>query len=307
MIVSVVICSVNRPLVLHRTVDALLRQNRLPDCIVVSAGSASDVDEATHRLEGVQIVQSPKIGSSSQRNYALRFLPDDKDQVVVFLDDDVMLEAAYLSKVEDLFLGKPNLLGASATVLVNGGIDWEEGLQIIRDAEREASVPLEVRSSGKHWVAHGCNMVFRIGALEKEAFDEELPLYSFGEDYDISVRIARHGIVGKVDKGLAVVHLEHRHGRVRELRRGYSIVANNFHFLRKGVSHMPMKQAYARFWLVIVLKESVADLFNALGQFFRFKKGQMDHFGRLKGRVLASIDIVIGRSSPSRILELEGS
>ncbi|MBC2606267.1 glycosyltransferase family 2 protein [Pelagicoccus albus] len=300
MKVFVVICSVNRPPVLHRTVEALGNQELRADRVVVSVGKESDALDATRELEGVEVYCSPRLGSSSQRNYGLEILSDLDDAVVVFLDDDVVLESRYLLKVKQLFQASPELMGMSAEVLVNGNVSWEEGISALQESGVVDQRPAAVRSSGKDWICHGCNMAFRGSILKVEQFDENLPLYSYAEDYDISIRVAKHGVVGKVDSGLGAVHLEYREGRVSEFRRGYSIVANNLYFLRKGVCHIPLWKGYLRFAAVIVFKESLLDLLAHL------RKGaqQADYWGRFKGRLAAMGDILLCRSHPKRVLEL---
>ena len=59
-------------------------------------------------------------------------------------------------------------------------------------------------------------MVIRRAILNYETFDENLPLYSYGEDYDISIRLERYGLIGRF-AGCVGVHLETPGGRVREV------------------------------------------------------------------------------------------
>ena len=94
-------------------------------------------------------------------------------------------------------------------------------------------------SQGKHHILFGCNMVIRRAVLSYEKFDENLPLYAYGEDYDISIRLERYGLVGRFE-GCVGVHLETPGGRVSEVLRGYSFVANNWYFMKKGVIHLPL-------------------------------------------------------------------
>jgi hypothetical protein len=50
-------------------------------------------------------------------------------------------------------------------------------------------------------------MVLRRSVLERETFDDELPGYCFGEDYDFWLRARRYGITGIYDRCIAV-HLQ---------------------------------------------------------------------------------------------------
>ena len=38
----------------------------------------------------------------------------------------------------------------------------------------------------------------------RETFDEALPAYSLGEDYDLWVRVKRYGLTGRYDRCVAV-------------------------------------------------------------------------------------------------------
>ena len=93
---------------------------------------------------------------------------------------------------------------------------------------------------------HGCNLIMRRTLLTRETFDEALPAYSLGEDYDLWVRISRYGFTGKYDRCIAV-HLKASGGRLSPRKMAYSHLANHWHFLRKGVSSLPVPWSYARF------------------------------------------------------------
>ena len=54
----------------------------------------------------------------------------------------------------------------------------------------------------------------------------------------VHLRLEHYGLIGRF-AGCIGVHLETPGGRVRELLRGYSFVANNWYFLKKGVVHLP--------------------------------------------------------------------
>jgi GT2 family glycosyltransferase len=190
-------------------------------------------------------------------------------------------------------------MGLSAETLIGGRMVTREEARATLSGFKPVQVDeLSIRSTGKHWICHGCNMIFRASLFEQELFDENLPLYSYAEDYDFSIRAARHGIVGRV-AGVGFVHLEHSSGRVSEKRRGYSMVANNYYFLKKGVCHLSRWKGYIRFWLVIVLKETLLDTLSSLTPIHR---AEMDYRGRAIGRLMAIKDLFLRRSSPLEIL-----
>jgi GT2 family glycosyltransferase len=153
-------------------------------------------------------------------------------------------------------------------------------------------------SQGKHHILYGCNMIIRRDVLNYEKFDENLPFYSYGEDYDLSIRLEQYGRIGRF-AGCVGVHLETPGGRVREVLRGYSFVANNWYFLKKGVMHLPRLKAWVRFWVICFGKSTLTSVWNLL-------KGDrsLDWRGRLKGQLLALKDILLGCCHPGRIKEM---
>jgi len=153
-------------------------------------------------------------------------------------------------------------------------------------------------SRGSHHILYGCNMVIRRHLLIYEKFDENLPFYSYGEDYDFSIRLEHYGLIGRF-AGCVGVHLATPGGRVRELLRGYSFVANNWYFMKKGVIHLPPLMAWIRFWLVCVGKS----LWQSLSKLLKGDRS-LDWGGRIKGHLLALKDISLGRCHPQRIKEI---
>jgi GT2 family glycosyltransferase len=74
-------------------------------------------------------------------------------------------------------------------------------------------------------------MVIRSGQLRETLFDENLPLYSYCEDYDLSLRLENFGRVGGLSNAVGV-HLQTQTARVSGKRYGYAMIANNWYFLR---------------------------------------------------------------------------
>jgi hypothetical protein len=87
------------------------------------------------------------------------------------------------------------------------------------------------------------------------------------------------------------VHLGVRSGRQPGRRLGYSQVANPVYLIRKGT--MSKGRAVAQIGRNI--------LANTRGLLFNDRL--IDRWGRLNGNLLALSDLLVGRASPSRILE----
>ncbi len=180
---------------------------------------------------------------------------------------------------------------ATGLVLADGihgpGIPVKEGLEILaRDRATGRQATLE-----PVYNAYGCNMVFRVSAIEADAtrFDENLPLYGWQEDVDFCRRLARHGRIVR-SATLRGVHLGNKRGRTSGLRFGYSQVANPLYLFRKGTVGLG--------WALKLLSSNIAA--NIVGSLK--SQGLVDRRGRLKGNLIALVDLLRGRIDPLRTL-----
>ncbi len=140
---------------------------------------------------------------------------------------------------------------------------------------------------------YGCNMAVRWSDVAGKDiwFDENLPLYSWAEDVDYSRHVARYGRVVKSSR-LVGVHLGTKQGRTSGVRFGYSQVANQAYLFRKGVVSL-------KFATLFGLRNILANLRGAV-----VPESYIDRRGRLLGNWYGLVDLLRGRSSPRRILDL---
>jgi len=293
--ISVVIASKGRPDFVRETIESLQCQTLKPKEIIVVVPSIEDLP-AKQWGDDVQYIVGP-LGLTSQRNKGISAIPTTVPYVGCF-DDDFELKADYLEQAVAFMNANLSVMGISGHLLASGGISRQEAKKLITNYRPRENPTGMFFSQGKHHILYGCNMIIRRAVLKYETFDENLPFYSYGEDYDLSIRLERYGLVGRF-AGCIGVHLETPGGRVREVLRGYSFVANNWYFVKKGVMHLPLLLAWIRFWLICFGKNTWISLWNLL-------KGDrsLDWNGRLKGHLLALKDIFLGRCHPRRIEEL---
>jgi GT2 family glycosyltransferase len=287
------IATAGRREILSRAVNLLASQSRPPDRLLISRMSASDVDEAAlARFPASTLVLDGATGLTAQRNKILS-AANDAD-IVVFFDDDFFVCDSYLSNLERLFLAHPNIVAATGRVLADGasgpGLSAEEGLRILGSGSTGES---DSDKFSECYGTYGCNMAFRAEPirLHRILFDENLPFYGWQEDIDFSRQLARHGLIVKANN-LQGVHLGSKLGRTSGVRFGYSQIANPVYLIRKGT--ISRKRAANLMW-----RNIAANLVHSLSP-----EPWIDRRGRLKGNVLATIDLVLGRSSPRRILQL---
>lgn len=229
-------------------------------------------------------------GLAAQRNAGLDAVPDA--EFVFFFDDDAVVRADYLERGVAFFRAHPEFNGITGRVLLDGAT----GAEIPRDAAEEAiamsftePVGYEFRLSAE---LYGCNFAFRTSSAGNERFDPRLPLYSWLEDHDFARRLMRHGSLAKVDD-CVVVHLGTKSGgRTAHKRLGYSQMMNPMYLHHKG-----------SFPLLLAVKETV---FRVGKNVTRSVAGEERQWRRerLRGNLVALGDLVRGRFTPERIIDI---
>jgi GT2 family glycosyltransferase len=290
--VGVVIPTAGRPSILTGTVNSLLSQSHVPARIIIVVDTPSDVEESIRQNPKVTVLLNA--GSSAhKRNTALRHATC---KYVFFADDDIELHTAYISEAVLLLEDFPAVIGLSGKLLRDGGVSRERAKELIRTADEPDPWKGRLLVRGKFNQLYGCNMMLRRSVLELETFDDELPGYSFGEDYDLWVRVRRYGITGIYDRCIAV-HLKAAARRSNPARVAYSRLANHWHFYKKGISHLPWPWSLVRIGYMCVKFPS-----RSLRALMRGETSSARQ--ELCGYALAISDILRGRSRPSRALEV---
>ncbi|MBN9006611.1 MAG: glucosyll transferase family 2 [Rhizobiales bacterium] len=291
--IAVGIATTGRREVLSRTIDILATQMRLPDRLVICPVVPGDVDVGSlERFPAPATVVSSPAGLAAQRNGILAAVKDS--DVVVFFDDDYFPDARYLANLEKIFLERPDVVGSTGFLLADGaqgpGLSVEQGVEILGSAPED----LGSLNEPQDWDStYGCNMSFRLKPIVEHnvLFDENLPLYGWQEDIDFSRRLHPYGQI--VLSGMLLgVHLGIKAGRTSGVRFGYSQIANPIYLIRKG--SMPRRFASRIIW-----RNVAANLLRSA-----YPEPWIDRRGRLKGNLLALLDVIKGRISPGRILHM---
>lgn len=291
---AVIIATKGRPTELSALL-ALLKSQTVPaDMVIVSACGPDDVADSTDLPMNVNILfGSP--GLPAQRNRALSLVRDKYD-IVVFFDDDFVPSLFWIENIRRLLATHPDIVCVTGKVLKDGvkagGIEWVDGQTIVNEMDvagnRSDLAEYEIRGDRS---AYGCNMAFRVKAVENIVFDERLPLYGWLEDRDFSFRAAANGRAVWSD-ALWGVHLGSRGVRISGLRFGYSQVVNPWYLMTKGT----MTPAHV---CRNILQAFAANIARSI-----LPDPYIDRPGRLKGNITGISDIVRGRWKPERIAEL---
>jgi GT2 family glycosyltransferase len=291
---AIIIATKDRPEILGETLRSIRRQTRPAAHIYLSVSSPKDAPAGTSAT-GITVLVGPP-GGSAQRNTAIRKVPLNA-RYIAFFDDDIELHPTYLENAVSFLEKNQDVVAISGVMLADGNISRAAARALLEHDGSWMSDP-SLQDKGRHHVLYACNAVIRRDSLRETLFDENLPLHSYGEDYELSLRLKRFGRVGRLSSAVGV-HLKTQAARVSGRQYGYAMVANNWYFIQKGVCHLGAPWSYVRFVLVIVLKRLCINLGNAFSG-----RSQRDPWGQIQGNLLALVDIICGRSSPSRILDL---
>jgi hypothetical protein len=137
--------------------------------------------------------------------------------------------------------------------------------------------------------------------LERERFDERLPLSGWLEDYDFSVRCAQHGMI-VWNLGTCTAHLAlRRASRERGFLVGYSQIANSYYLWQKGTIPSFGKLVLA-FWLPTLCTSLHGVLQRAIDSNSPSNL-IYDYPGRTFGNIRALLDAVLLRLRPERLLD----
>ena len=288
--VAICIATTGRAAILADTLHDLAGQTRPADRVLVCPAGPDDLPLAMIAALPfpVEIVRGER-GSSHQRNAMLRACGDV--DVGLVLDDDFLPAPDYVAELVDLLAARPDCMIATGRLLADGatnaGYTVAEGRAILR-APYPGSRAVTPAFNG-----YGCNMAVRWSHLRDTGcwFDEALPLYAWAEDVDFSRQATAYGSVLKVD-AMVGVHLAWKQGRTSGVRFGYSQIANQVYLARKGT--VTRSGALRK-----GLENIVANLIGACR-----RQDVIDRRGRLVGNLYGLRDVLVGRSSPDRILEL---
>jgi GT2 family glycosyltransferase len=279
-----------RAAVLNSAIAQLRDQTVRPGRIFVCYTKPADIEGVRPQHDIVFILSPP--GLPRQRNAILAAAAGAFD-VMLFLDDDFLVDRRYVETVAAVFSANPDIVVATglpyADDVKGPGLTAAEARRMIADAA-ETAVDLRL-AAAPH--GYGCNMAIRMGTASAYGvwFDENLPLYGWSEDVDFSHRLGRHGKIVKL-QGARGVHLGVKSGRGSGRRLGYSQVANPLYLRGKG--SYSWRRAAAS-----VGRNLAANLARAL-----WSEPYIDRRGRLLGNVLAFGDLLRGRLAPGRVLEL---
>jgi len=252
MKISAIICTKDRKEDLFRVIESVMEQSRRPDeLIIVDAGSSQD-------LKNVLAESFPKLsikyfhvgsGLTRQRNFGIG---KSSGNMIVFFDDDVILDRNYLFYTEEVFardLG--NKTGGAMGKITNINNDslkfklmqlyskifflTSEGRGKLKPSglpshpfTLDCEEPMEVE------VLSGAQMAYRREVFEHEKFDETLSAYCYLEDVDFSYRIFKRGYKLIYQPKALIKHMASPTSRLPKKEKSRMFVVNHFYLFKKN-------------------------------------------------------------------------
>lgn len=258
---TVVICTLGRPDLVDRALDALDACTPGPMEILVVDGddarSAKPIVVPSDRPPRARYVSCAP-GLTHQRNVALEHVEGD---VVVFLDDDARPEPEVLGALARVYLD-PSVVGVTGKVLEPHshrlGHQTSRLRRLVFRARDEGTFTAygyprrltDLESSRDVEFMPGCFMSARTAIARDVGFDERLPGYALAEDEDFSFRLSRTGRI-RYEPSLVVHH--DNAGFAGSATRAFArrVVLNRHYLFHKNFRPRPSSRV--RFGLMVVL------------------------------------------------------
>jgi len=196
-------------------------------------------------------LHDPQIGGiSAARNRGVELTRGD---VVLFFDDDVVLESDCVLEVARAFASRPDLIGAQCAI----HNPWDERPLSLYDVStlifEQGFFNARPRRRAREIIPRlidGLASAYRRDLLQQERFDEALPGYSLAEDWDFTKRAARRGALTIV----SAARVRHEHARTNRLEgTAYAkLRRTNILYLydKLGAAHDPRNRVWKQWWLL---------------------------------------------------------
>lgn len=247
--ISIVIGTRDRPESLQRCLESIALQTQRPGEVLVIDDGGLDPSVALAPLRGSGIAaryfnKSHTPGLTRSRNLGIR---ESTGDIVMFLDDDVVLERSYVESIARVYENYPEVAGVGGRLL--GGVPFLPKRLFLRvfllDGRHEGrvlanGVGVLVRTIDRvtpvDWFS-GCNMSYRRDVFASFMFDEEFAGNGWGDDRDFSYALSRSRLLLAAPDA-TLWHLEDPRSRATDLRFGQMEIAYVHRFF---VKHMPQR------------------------------------------------------------------
>jgi GT2 family glycosyltransferase len=247
--VTIAIATKNRPADIVRALAAIRAQKTQPEAIIV-------VDQSTPAYElpaqpGLAHRHVPELsGLTAARNLAI---DENRSDVLFFLDDDAELLGDAVGAIAETFASHPEAVGVGCTiedVLDTAPRKLVQLRERIFERGFFNSYGMRLGENGELRRVRGAAMAFRAALLAIERFDTTLRGYSYGEDWEFSIRARRHGKL-LLAPGAVVRHNSSPVNRFDARRALQTRWTNTLYFYDKlADEHAPLDPLWRRWWML---------------------------------------------------------
>jgi len=245
---SIIVCTIDNTSGLMDFIKSLLVQRYLPEDLIIvhgkPRGSIKDRVLAALQGSGIQLVYATcPPGLVYQRNLGLELC---KSELVLFFDDDVLLENNYIRNLLGIFRGDANHQIGGVTGLIK---NMPYSPRLARFFKRffmlytgygdgkmyPSGMPSFLSPESKECRTQffaGCLMAFRMEAIRGMKFDENLYPYWWGDDFEFCFRVSQRSKLIQTIKS----RLSHKGSSVNKqsFRRFWRMqVVNHWYIFRK--------------------------------------------------------------------------
>lgn len=252
MTISVIIPTKNRHEDLLNTIKSIILQTRIPnEIIIVDQNTSSDVKNAVlslfNSLDNIKrdniilkYIHDPQItGLTQARNKAIE---KNESDIVLFLDDDVILEEDFIFNILGIYKKHPEIYGASGIItnsergligdilykIFMKGNFTDQRYLINTDPKYKDADHIEVSK------LPGGLTSYRREIFQEFTFDENFIKYGLSEDFDFSFRVSRKYKIVITPKA-RLEHVCSDSGRVNDSKAIESLILSMHYFFKKNL------------------------------------------------------------------------
>lgn len=252
MTTSTIICTKDRKDDLFRAIKSIEVQTRTPDELIIVDASInqdfkSELLETFNKLNIKYLHTNP--GLTKQRNLGIQASSGD---IIVFFDDDVILNSQYLFYIEKIFIeDSENKIGGAMVKFIDAnksslGFKLDQLYSKIFFLTSEGDGKLKPSGFPTHpftlnydnpievEVLSGAQMAYRREVFKYEMFDETLSNYSYLEDADFSYRVFKKGYKLIYQPKALIEHVVSPASRLSEREKKKMLIINHYYLFKKN-------------------------------------------------------------------------
>ena len=248
---SIIICTKDRPSDVRQVIQSILHQSILPgEVLVVDSSSDKETKLLAEQLDKKVQMEfkyfHTKPSLTYQRNYGVKY---SKGKIILFLDDDVILEKDYLYEILNIFTKDTNkeIYGVDGCIINESKKNFfkklfyrlfmltrYDGNGKMQPSGFPAYLNSNYRGNKKVDMLCGC-AAYRKELFDQLKFDENLSGYATMEDDDFSYRVSRKYILIRNQKA-RLFHKKSSMGRPDKKNILKLRILNHEYFFRKNMN-----------------------------------------------------------------------